>query len=93
LREQARAAYVAALRMLAQAHRAARDPSGAVGCLLRLLENDRYDEPAHRLLVRTLAAVGQHGEARRAFGRYRDAMIEIGVRPPDAGILRTAQHQ
>ncbi|MFI7552767.1 BTAD domain-containing putative transcriptional regulator [Micromonospora sediminimaris] len=87
LREQARAAYVAALRMLADAHRSAGNSDAAVDCLLRLLEKDPYDEPAHRMLVRTLVAGGQHGEARRAFTRYRAAMRAIGVRPPDEIIL------
>ncbi|WFE25683.1 BTAD domain-containing putative transcriptional regulator [Solwaraspora sp. WMMD791] len=82
LREQARAAYLDLLRMLARADRA-----GAVGCLLRLLERDPYDEPAHRGLVRALVAAGQHGEARRAFDRYAEAMREIGVRPPDRLLL------
>ncbi|NGM15262.1 tetratricopeptide repeat protein [Verrucosispora sp. CWR15] len=87
LREQARAAYVAALRMLADAHRSAGNGGAAVDCLLRLLEQDPYDEPAHRMLVRTLVTGGQHGEARRAFARYRAAMRAIGVRPPDEIIL------
>ncbi|HEX8626844.1 MAG TPA: BTAD domain-containing putative transcriptional regulator, partial [Catenuloplanes sp.] len=87
LREQARAAYLSALRMLADSHRAARSPAAAVDCLLRLLEKDPYDERAHRALVRTLVAGGQHGEARRAFGRYHEAMRAIAVRPPDQGIL------
>ncbi|MFY1697037.1 BTAD domain-containing putative transcriptional regulator [Solwaraspora sp. WMMA2101] len=82
LREQARAAYLDMLRMLARADRA-----DAVGCLLRLLERDPYDEPAHRGLVRALVAAGQHGEARRAFDRYAEAMREIGVRPPDRLLL------
>jgi DNA-binding SARP family transcriptional activator len=87
LREQARAAYIAALRMLADSHRSSGATGAAVDCLLRLLEKDPYDEPAHRVLVRTLAAGGQHGEARRAFARYRTAMQAIGVRPPDETIL------
>jgi DNA-binding SARP family transcriptional activator/tetratricopeptide (TPR) repeat protein len=84
LREQARAAYLAGLRMLADAHGTG---TAAVDCLLRLLAVDRYDEAAHRALVRVLAAGGQHGEARRAFNRYRAAMREIGVRPPDPTVL------
>jgi DNA-binding SARP family transcriptional activator/tetratricopeptide (TPR) repeat protein len=87
LREQARAAHLEALRLLADAHRAAGAAPAAVGCLLRLLEADPYDEPAHRAVVRTLAAAGQHGEARRAFARYRTAMREIGVHPPDPTLL------
>jgi ATP/maltotriose-dependent transcriptional regulator MalT/DNA-binding SARP family transcriptional activator len=87
LREEVRAAYLTMLRMLARAGRAAADPETAVTALLRLLEKDPYDEPAHRALVRTLAAGGRHGEARRAFVRYGEAMRAIGVRPPDESLL------
>jgi DNA-binding SARP family transcriptional activator len=87
LREEVRAAYLSLLRMLAQTSRATGAPAAAGGYLLRLLERDPYDEPAHRGLVRTLVAAGQHGEARRAFDRYRKAMREIGVQPPDAALL------
>ncbi|MEU8077880.1 BTAD domain-containing putative transcriptional regulator [Catellatospora citrea] len=87
LREEARAAYLAMLRMLAHTSRAASQPGAAVGYLLRLLERDPYDERAYRSLVRTLVAGGQHGEARRAFDRYAEAMRSIGVRPPDRDLL------
>jgi DNA-binding SARP family transcriptional activator/ATP/maltotriose-dependent transcriptional regulator MalT len=87
LRDQVRAAQVSLLRMLARTTRAASGPEAAVGYLLRLLEHDPYDEAAHRALVRALVAGGQHGEARRAFDRYGQAMRSIGVRPPDSVIL------
>jgi DNA-binding SARP family transcriptional activator/ATP/maltotriose-dependent transcriptional regulator MalT len=87
LREEARAAYLSLLRMLAQTSHATSGPAAAVGYLLRLLERDPYDQPAHRALVRALVAGGQHGEARRAFTRYGDAMRDIGVRPPDGLVL------
>jgi len=87
LREQARAAYLTALRLLATSHRECGDIHSAMECLLRLLEKDPYDEPAHRALVRTLVGAGRHGEARRAFARYRDAMRVIAVRVPDESLL------
>nr|MDT0657174.1 BTAD domain-containing putative transcriptional regulator [Micromonospora sp. DSM 115978] len=87
LREETRAAYLAMLRMLAQTRRTLAGPGAAVGYLLRLLEQDPYDEPAHRALVRALVAGGQHGEARRAFRRYEAAMRDIGVRPPAQALL------
>ncbi|MDG4831495.1 BTAD domain-containing putative transcriptional regulator [Solwaraspora sp. WMMD1047] len=90
LREETRAAYLAMLRMLAQTRRMSAGPGAAVGYLLRLLEQDPYDEPAHRALVRALVAGGQHGEARRAFRRYEAAMREIGVRPPTQVLLQPA---
>lgn len=91
LREETRAAHVSMLRILARASRADAGPAAAVGYVLRLLEKDPYDESAHRALVRTLVASGQHGEARRAFARYGEAMRAIGVRPPDETILRPAR--
>jgi DNA-binding SARP family transcriptional activator len=90
LREEARAAYLGLLRTLAHASRVTAGPGAAVGYLLRLLERDPFDEAAHRTLVRALVAAGQHGEARRALARYREAMRQIGVRPPDDAILATA---
>ncbi|WP_158647496.1 BTAD domain-containing putative transcriptional regulator [Actinoplanes sp. ATCC 53533] len=86
LREETRAAYLSMLRMLVQVS----GPAGvdaAVGYLLRLLERDPYDEAAHRGLVRCLVRAGRHGEARRAFDRYGEAMRAIGVRPPDRSLL------
>jgi len=87
LREEARAAYLTALRTLAETSRAAGNTGDAVAYLLRLLEHDPYDEAGHQSLVETLVAAGQHGEARRAFARYGDAMQDIGVRRPDESML------
>jgi DNA-binding SARP family transcriptional activator len=92
LREEARAAYLGMLRTLAHVSRADR-PTATVGYLLRLLERDPYDEPGHRAVVRALVAAGHHGEARRAFDRYREAMRQIGVRPPDEAILLPSRPQ
>ena len=88
LREETRTAYLRALRALAQAHRAAGDHDRALAHLARLLDHDPYDEPTHEWLVRTLVAAGRHGEARRAFNRYADAMREIDVPTPDAVLLK-----
>lgn len=87
LREEARAARLRALRVVADVAAVAGDREQAAACLRRLLTIDPYDEPAHRALVACLADGGQHGEARRAFGRFRTAMAAIGVRPPDPRIL------
>lgn len=81
LREQARAAYVHALRLLASTAGALGDPAAATAYLLRLLTLDPYDEGAYAALVRTHSNAGQHGEAQRAYRRYRKAMTDIGVRP------------
>ena len=94
LREETRAGHLNMLRMLVRVSDG--DPDAVAGYLLRLLERDPYDEGAHRRLVRCMARAGRHGEARRAFDRYGDAMRAIGVRPPDLSILsgrsRSAPH-
>jgi ATP/maltotriose-dependent transcriptional regulator MalT/DNA-binding SARP family transcriptional activator len=93
VREEARAAYVSALRLMA---RHAPDADTAITNLLRILETDRYDEEAHLGLVRTLADARRHGEAHRHYLNYRRAMDELEVEPspfpggrraekPDAG--------
>ena len=87
LREQTRTAYLSMLRMLARVCGPGTSADAGAGYLLRLLERDPYDEPAHRSLVRRLVRAGRHGEARRAFHRYGEAMREIGVRPPDRSLL------
>ncbi|GLY96632.1 hypothetical protein Acsp02_38870 [Actinoplanes sp. NBRC 103695] len=84
LREEARAAHLRMLRMSVQV---ADNVDAAAGLLLRVLEQDPYDEAAHRGLVRRLVRAGRHGEARRAFERYAEAMRSIGVRPPDPALL------
>jgi DNA-binding SARP family transcriptional activator len=49
----------------------------AAGYLRRLIERDPWDESAHLRLVATLAAAGQHGEARRAYRTYAGRMHEL----------------
>lgn len=78
-REQARALYVSALRVLAEAAAQRGDHDGAVRRHLRLLERDPYDEPAHLALVATLVASGRHGEARRHYATYAARMDELGL--------------
>jgi ATP/maltotriose-dependent transcriptional regulator MalT/DNA-binding SARP family transcriptional activator len=85
LREEARAAYVSALRLLA---RHAGDPDTAVSHFLRILETDRYDEEAHLGLVRALADAGRHGEAHRHYLTYRRAMDDLGVEPSPFPAIR-----
>jgi DNA-binding SARP family transcriptional activator len=90
LREQARAAYLRALRTLARLARRRGDADAAIAGLLAILERDPYDEDAHRSLVSTLVGAGRHGEARRAHARYGEAMRTIGVAPPDEVLLTGA---
>jgi len=81
LRDEARAAYLQALRLLAEFCRRAGEDDLAAAYLRRLLENDRYDESAHRGLLSVLVRAGRHGQARLAATRYRAAMADLGLRP------------
>ena len=55
----------------------------ALGIFVRLLAIDPYDEQVHRRLVASLVRAGRHGEARRAFDRWCQAMQEIDAPLPD----------
>jgi DNA-binding SARP family transcriptional activator/tetratricopeptide (TPR) repeat protein len=79
LREEAQSAYVEVARVLAAAVAARGERESSTRYLLRVLERDPYDEPAHLALVGSLAAAGRHGEARRFYRAYRARMREIGV--------------
>ncbi len=80
-REEARAAFLAAARRLAGSAARAGDADAEVRCLLRVLEEEPYDEPAHLRLVRCLSTAGRHGEARRAYHRYAARMVELDLEP------------
>ena len=45
---------------------------------------DPWFDRAHRLVVQAHAASGDRGAARRALDRYRQALVDVGVRPDDA---------
>lgn len=79
LREEARAAYMAAARALAEDSAGAGEHDLAGRYLLRLLERDPYDEGAHLALVGSLTAAGRHGEARRWYRTYCARMADLGV--------------
>jgi DNA-binding SARP family transcriptional activator len=81
LRDEARSAYLQALRLLARSCLRAGSYDQAARYLRRLLRDDRYDEDAHRILIGVLNRAGRHGQARLAATRYRAAMAEIGLRP------------
>jgi len=88
LREEARAVWLRALRSLADLSRRAGEFDQAVASLVRLLAADPYDEPAHRSLVAVLVRGGRHGEARRAFDRWTEAMRSIDAPAPHPDVLR-----
>jgi ATP/maltotriose-dependent transcriptional regulator MalT/DNA-binding SARP family transcriptional activator len=81
LREEARTTYIAVTRALARSASTAGDHESAAHYRLRILERDPYDEEAHLGLVTSLAAAGQHGEARRAYQTYVSRMGELDVEP------------
>lgn len=53
------------------------DPDLAIRMLLRVLDRDGYDEPAHLNLTISLLRAGRHGEARRRYQLYLDRMREL----------------
>ena len=87
LKEQTRAAWLRSLRHLATIATQQGRSNDASALLARLLDVDPYDERVHRGLVRTLVRAGRHGEARRAFNRWSDAMTTVDAPPPDRAEL------
>ncbi|GIH03754.1 hypothetical protein Rhe02_18210 [Rhizocola hellebori] len=87
LRDEVRATYLNVLRTLARLARHAGEVDEATVHLRRIIADEPYDEQAHRDLLDTLVDAGRHGEARRAYDRYVEAMTDIGVPPPDRAIL------
>jgi ATP/maltotriose-dependent transcriptional regulator MalT/DNA-binding SARP family transcriptional activator len=77
-REELRAQYLVVVRTLA-ALTAHDDPDGAMQLLLRILDRDPYDEPAHHDLCAALVRAGRHGEARRRHRVYEQRMRELGL--------------
>ena len=80
-REEARASYLAVAAALAQRRGDSGDLDDAIAVLLRLIEREPYDEPAHLHLVRLLTRRGRHGDARRGYQRYAERMREIDIDP------------
>jgi DNA-binding SARP family transcriptional activator/predicted ATPase len=78
MREEVRLAYVGVARELA------RDATGdrVLTLASRILEQDAYDDEAHRLLIASLHASGRHGDARRAHERFAKRMDELGLSAP-----------
>ena len=55
------------------------DPDLTIRMLLRVLDRDGYDEPAHLNLCLALLRNGRHGEARRRFRVYETRMQELDL--------------
>ncbi len=90
LREEVRAAWGRSMRRLANLQlREGRGPE-ALGLFARLLSVDPYDDQVHRRLVRSLVGAGRHGEARRAYERWCQAMSDIDAPEPESSVLHSA---
>jgi ATP/maltotriose-dependent transcriptional regulator MalT/DNA-binding SARP family transcriptional activator len=96
-REELRTLYVSVVRAAAQLI-GDEDPDRAMRLLLRVLDRDPYDEPAHLGVCRALLRSGRHGEARRRHRLYADRMAELDlpavplhdlVATADPGVTRT----
>ncbi len=90
LREETRAAHTRCLRHLAMSYARSGRTGDADALFVRLLLLDPYDERVHRSRVRTLVRAGRHGEARRAFERWAQAMVEVDAPAPDPLLLAGA---
>jgi pimeloyl-ACP methyl ester carboxylesterase/DNA-binding SARP family transcriptional activator len=82
-RAEARSRFVLASRKEARRAIDEGEHARAVELAHRLLEVDRYDHEAHRLLIEALGAMGEVGEAGRARAAFTSAMQELGLPPPD----------
>lgn len=78
-RDEARTRFVAAARRLADLERERSNHLRAADLGRRLVEADPYDEAAHRLIVESLLAAGEPGEARRAHEAWAAALAELGI--------------
>jgi pimeloyl-ACP methyl ester carboxylesterase/DNA-binding SARP family transcriptional activator len=76
-RDEARTRFVAASRRLARHEMDRGQPLRAAEIARGILEVDRYDDDAHRLVVSTLLEAGEAGEARRAHETWAAAMAEL----------------
>jgi DNA-binding SARP family transcriptional activator len=81
LADEVRVTHIALLRALAARMLDTTDIDAAVRYILRLLQQDKYDEQAHLTLVSALLNAGRIGEARRHYETYRVRMTEIDVHP------------
>jgi DNA-binding SARP family transcriptional activator len=89
-RERVALAIIDARRRLAARAAAAGAVEDVISHTSGILELDPYDERAHEMLVRILAAADRRGDAVRAELRYRQRMEELGVQPQDLLTWQTA---
>jgi DNA-binding SARP family transcriptional activator len=79
LREELRALYLRATYELVTLLLAAGENAEAARYFHRILDMDPYDERSHLALIRLHLRSGRHGEARRAYQRYGEAMLAVGI--------------
>jgi DNA-binding SARP family transcriptional activator len=73
---------VDSLELLVDVHLRAGDPAPAVGPARDLVALEPFRDSAHERLLRAHAAVGDRGEALRAYDRYRRTLAEeLGIGP------------
>jgi DNA-binding SARP family transcriptional activator len=83
VRERMQLAIIGAHRRLAATAASTGNVDTAVAHTSAILDLDPFDDAAHELLVRTLAASDRPADASRADACYRKRMSELGVRPRD----------
>ncbi|MCZ7533635.1 MAG: tetratricopeptide repeat protein [Acidimicrobiia bacterium] len=81
LREEARTAYVAAVTALAKIDFEEGEYDSSARRYLRILEQEPYNEIAHRGAIDATFRAGRHGVARRLYRVYAEQMATIGVEP------------
>ncbi len=79
VRDEVRSRFVASARSLAHRYVDAGRHALAAEVARRLLVADKFDEEAHSLLVESLLAAGESGEAKRAHEVWAAAMAELGI--------------
>lgn len=82
-RDEARTRFITAARRLAETERDAGNPLRAAEYGRRILQVDPYDGDAHSLVVESLLAAGESGEARRAHAAWTSALEELGLPKPE----------
>jgi DNA-binding SARP family transcriptional activator len=79
VRDEARARFVSAARRLGTAAAEGGDHERAAHLARRMIDADRYDEAAHRLLVEAHVGARELGEAARAHESWVAALAELGI--------------
>ncbi|MEX1044025.1 MAG: alpha/beta hydrolase, partial [Acidimicrobiia bacterium] len=89
MRDAARSRFATACRRLAESV-LDENPDRAVALAQRLVDLDRYDDSAHRLLVGALLSTDDAGPARTAHARWAEAMAELDLEVPPLEDLKVS---